>query len=445
MTVEDPSPIVPKLRFPEFRDEPAWSTPQLADLYGFKRTNSLSRDKLNYESGTIRNIHYGDIHTKFKPLFRVGEEHVPYVNPDASANGFDDESFCEEGDIVLADASEDLDDVGKAIEVVSLNGERVVAGTHTILATRRGSIPVVGFGGQLFQCIAVRTGIKREAQGAKVYGRSANRISAIPIPVPPKEAEQKKIADCLGSLDDLIAAEGRKLEALRQHKQGLMQQLFPKPGETVPRVRFPEFRDASDWKTGRCRDIANVLPGYGFPDRFQGNEKGQFPFYKVSDISRTVEERKKYISEARNYIESDVLDEIRGKPVPTGTIIFAKIGEAIRSNRRVVTTKPAVIDNNTAGIKAIETRSSDEFLFYLWSNVSLIDHAGGVVPAVSKSALENVPVCYPNDPEEQQSIADCLGSLDDLIATEGRMLDALRQHKQGLMQQLFPSLETGSR
>ena len=64
----------------------------------------------------------------------------------------------------------------------------------------------------------------------------------------PEVAEQQKIADCLGSLDDLIAAEGRKLEALRQHKQGLMQQLFPQPGETRPRLRFPEFEDAPAWE-----------------------------------------------------------------------------------------------------------------------------------------------------------------------------------------------------
>ena len=253
--------------------------------------------------------------------------------------------------------------------------------------------------------------------------------------------EQQKIADCLGSLDDMISTEDRKLNTLRQHKQGLMQQLFPQPGETVPHLRFPEFQDASDWKPGRCHDIARVLPGYGFPDKYQGNKRGQFPFYKVSDISRSIEDGKKYISEARNYIDSDVLSEIRGKPVPTGTIIFAKIGEAIRSNRRVITTEPAVIDNNTAGVKAIETKNSDEFLFYIWSNVSLIDHAGGVVPAVSKLALENVPLCYPSDPEEQLPIADCLGLLDDLIAAVGRKLDALRQHKQGLQQKLFPSLE----
>jgi type I restriction enzyme S subunit len=100
MTVDTQSSLVPQLRFPEFRDGPAWLTPQLADLYGFKRTNSLPRDKLNYETGTIRNIHYGDIHTKFKPLFRIGNEYVPYVTPDASANGVDNDAFCEEGDMV---------------------------------------------------------------------------------------------------------------------------------------------------------------------------------------------------------------------------------------------------------------------------------------------------------------------------------------------------------
>jgi len=224
-----PGETVPKLRFPEFRDDLTWLTPQLAELYRFKRTNTLSRDKLNYETGTIRNIHYGDIHTKFNALFRVGNEHVPYVNPDVSANAFDKDAFCEEGDIVLADASEDLDDVGKAIEVVSLDRECVVAGTHTILGTRRGSVPVVGFGGQLFQSNAVRAGIMKEAQGVKVYGISTNRISAVLVPVPPTASEQQHIADSLGSLDDLIATAGRKLEALRQHKQGLMQQLFPTP------------------------------------------------------------------------------------------------------------------------------------------------------------------------------------------------------------------------
>jgi len=202
--------LTPKLRFPEFVDDDGWQAPRLSDLYGFKRTNTLSRNTLNYKAGSIRNIHYGDIHTKFKLLFSVDHEYVPFINPEVSVDAFEEEDDCEEGDIVLADASEDLHDVGKAIEVVSLEGQRVVAGTHTILATRHGSVPIGGFGGHLFQSAAVRAGIQRESQGAKVYGISASRISTVVLPLPSTKAEQQKIAECLGSLDSLIAAEGQE-------------------------------------------------------------------------------------------------------------------------------------------------------------------------------------------------------------------------------------------
>jgi type I restriction enzyme, S subunit len=105
MTTDKLAHLVPRRRFAEFRDDPIWLALPLAELYSFKRTNTLSRDQLNYKAGTIKSIHYGDIHTKFKPLFRMENEHVPYINPDAASSGFSDDAFCEEGDIVLADAS----------------------------------------------------------------------------------------------------------------------------------------------------------------------------------------------------------------------------------------------------------------------------------------------------------------------------------------------------
>ena len=335
MTADKPSNLVPKLRFPEFRDDPPWLAPAFADLYSFKRTNTLSRDKLNYDTGAIRNIHYGDIHTKFTPLFRMGNEYVPYINLDASTSGFDDDAFSEEGDIVLADASEDLDDVGKAIEVVSLDGERVVAGMHTILATRRGSVPVVGFGGQLFQSAAVRAGIKKEAQGAKVYGISAKRVSAVPIPIPPTEVEQQKIADCLGSLDDLIAAEGRKLDALRQHKQGLMQQLLPQPGETVPRLRFPEFEDAPEWES---RELGLMTSKIGSGVTPRGGEKNYRssgrPFVRSQNVGwgELILDNVVHIDEythasfaATEVEEGDVLLNISGASIGRSAVADARI------------------------------------------------------------------------------------------------------------------------
>ena len=415
MTTYKPSHLVPKLRFPKFEGAGDWEEKQLSSLVKLVSGVHLAPDMYS----------------------TTGE--VPYFT---GPSDFTDAIQC----------------------VAKWTAESVnIAKQHDTLITVKGSgvgkiwyltLPSIAMGRQL---MAVRTEVgdrrfiyqflsTRRAQfealasGNLIPGLSRGDILGMAAYFPSRD-EQKKISDCLGSLDDLIAAEGRQLEALRQHKQGLMQQLFPQPGETVPRLRFPEFQDAPDWKTGRCRDIAKVLPGYGFPDKFQGNKKGQYPFYKVSDISHTIEKGQRYISEANNYIDSDVLDKIRGKFVPAGTIIFAKIGEAIRSNRRVITTKPAVIDNNTAGVKAMNGKSSDEFLFYLWSNVSLIDHAGGVVPAVRKSALENVPLCYPSDPAEQQRIADCLSAVSTRIGAQMGKLDTLRTHKQGLMQQLFPSLE----
>ena len=442
MTAENLSPLVPKLRFPDFRDDPTWSAPNFADLYGFKRTNTLSRDKLNYETGTIRNIHYGDIHTKFKPLFRVGDEYVPYVIPDASANGFHDDAFCEEGDIVLADASEDLDDVGKAIEVVSLDGERVVAGTHTILATRRGRVPVVGFGGQLFQSVAVRAGIKREAQGAKVYGISAKRISVVLVPVPPTVAEQQKIADCLGSLDDLIAAEGRKLDALQVHTQGLVQRLFPRPGEYVPRLRFPEFHDAPEWES---RELGVMTSKIGSGVTPRGGEKNYRssgrPFVRSQNVGwgELILDNVVHIDEdthasfaATEAEEGDVLLNISG----------ASIGRSAVADARIA---GGNVNQHVCIIRCLSEQIQAWFLCqYLISKhgQDQIDscQAGGNRQGLNFGQIRSFLIPQPRDVAEQERIADCLRTADIILATQAQRIVALKRQKQGLLQQLFPSL-----
>jgi len=204
-----------------------------------------------------------------------------------------------------------------------------------------------------------------------------------------------------------------------------------------PKLRFPEFRDAEAWSEGRFAEIAELLQGYGFPERYQGQITGEYPFYKVSDISKSLETGKVFIEESVNYINESVLKELKAKAIPEGTTIFAKIGEAIRSNRRAITTRTCLIDNNVAGIKRIEGRSTDLFVYFLMETISLIDYAGGVVPAVNKSVIEDIVIRFPKI-DEQQKIADCLSCLDELIADQSQKLDALKTHKKGLMQQLFP-------
>jgi type I restriction enzyme, S subunit len=222
---------VPKLRFPKFCDAPEWEEKPLGKVYSFKVTNSFSRDKLNYEQGLVKNIHYGDIHTKFSTLFDIKKEIVPFINSSEAIGRIKSDRYCIEGDMVFADASEDLNDVGKSIEIVNLNNEKLLSGLHTLLARQKKSKLIIGFGGYLFKSDGIRVGIKKEAQGAKVLGVSAGRLSNINIYFPTDKKEQQKIVDCLSSIDELITAQAQKLDTLKTHKKGLMQLLFPSTDE----------------------------------------------------------------------------------------------------------------------------------------------------------------------------------------------------------------------
>ena len=224
---EEKKSVVPRLRFPEFRDAEEWEVKRLGEVYSFHPTNSFSRDKLSYESGTIKNIHYGDIHTKFAVLFDITKEQVPNLHPSLDIEKSTHEAYCKEGDIILADASEDIDDIGKSIEIVNLNGEKLVSGMHTIMARQKSPKLIVGFGGYLFRTAYIREQIKREAQGAKVLGISPKRLSKISVIYPSIKAEQQKIVDCLSSLDEVINLQTQKLDTLKAREKGLMQQLFP--------------------------------------------------------------------------------------------------------------------------------------------------------------------------------------------------------------------------
>lgn len=219
---------VPKLRFAEFEKDAEWEKEAFGNVYDFKVTNSFSRALLNYEKGEVKNIHYGDIHTKFNTLFDIDEENVPFINSDVSIESIKEENYCLVGDIIFADASEDVNDIGKSIELTNLNNQRLLAGLHTLLARQKQSDLAIGFGGYLFKSDCIRKQIQKEAQGAKVLGISKTRINDVLISFPKNKKEQKKIASCLSSLDELIKAEADKIEQLQQHKKGLMQGLFPK-------------------------------------------------------------------------------------------------------------------------------------------------------------------------------------------------------------------------
>jgi type I restriction enzyme S subunit len=208
----------------------------------------------------------------------------------------------------------------------------------------------------------------------------------------------------------------------------------------IPELRFPEFENEGEWKEKKIADIGNVLQGYGFPEIYQGKKSGEYPFIKVSDISNTILKGKNSIGDVVNYINKIELKELNAKAIPIGATIFAKIGEAIRLNRRVLTTCESLIDNNVTGVKAIESQVTDGFIFYTLSRINLIEFSGGLVPSVNKSTLESIPVMIPKSIIEQKKIADCLSSLDELITTHIDKLETLKTYKKGLVQNLFPQV-----
>ena len=162
--------VTPTKRFSSFKSN--WMTKLYEDIYSFYSTNSLSRDKLNYENGEVFNIHYGDIHTKFSTMFDLTKELVPVINVDVDLSKCEDEKYCQEGDLVIADASEDYEDVGKTIELINLNNEKVLAGLHTFLARPNNYKMARGFAGYLLQSWKVRRQVMVIAQGSKVLGIS---------------------------------------------------------------------------------------------------------------------------------------------------------------------------------------------------------------------------------------------------------------------------------
>ena len=217
----------PSVRFKDDNGEdfPDWQEKIFNDVYSFKTTNSFSRDKLNYKNGSVKNIHYGDIHTKFYSLFNIEKEYVPFINKDIDISKIPEDCYLQEGDLVIADASEDYKDIGKTIEIQSISGEQLVAGLHTFLARKESDEIAKGFASFLMKSYKVRLEIMKIAQGTKVLGISKGRLGLIPLLLPTLP-EQIKITNFLTLIDQSIQNISQQIDDSLAFKQSLLQKMF---------------------------------------------------------------------------------------------------------------------------------------------------------------------------------------------------------------------------
>ena len=242
-----------------------------------------------------------------------------------------------------------------------------------------------------------------------------------------KTGEQQKIADCLSSLDELIAAQARKVDALKTHKKGLMQQLFPREGETQPRLRFLEFRDAGKWEKMTLGTAANFYNGRAYKQE-ELLDAGKYKVLRVGNFFTN-----------NNWYHSNLeLDET--KYCEDGDLLYAwsaSFGPRVWRGEKTI--------YHYHIWKVVEHSGIDkQFLFIILEHETERMKAkttnGLGIMHITKGAIEGWESFFPGL-AEQRKIADRLINLDGVIAAEARKLELLAEHKKALMQQIFPSID----
>ena len=197
-----------------------WEVKTYGEVFDILSTATYSRAELTTHD-EVGYVHYGDIHTQWNFTLDIQQVILPSVRNE-QVKGY---TFIKEGDIIMADASEDYSGIGKSVEVKNLNGKKIIAGLHTFLLRDSKNILVNGFKAYLHVTPFIKKQFDEFATGMKVYGVSKNNLTNVQIPVPPK-AEQKRIAQILSDMDDELAGLEQKLAKYRLVKQGMMQELL---------------------------------------------------------------------------------------------------------------------------------------------------------------------------------------------------------------------------
>ena len=409
LTAETKPARVPKLRFPAFRGADGWKLAPLSQLA--TRTKQKNRDE------TITRVLTNSAE------FGVMDQRDFFDKEIATQGNLESYFVVELGSYVYNPRISATAPVGP----ISKNkvGTGVMSPLYTVFKFKDGGND---FYEHYFKTTGWHTYMRQASSTGARHDRmaiSSDDFMAMPLPVPtPKE--QQKIAECLSSVDALMAAQARKVDALKTHKKGLMQQLFPTEGETQPRLRFPEFQNAGEWNKTTLGEAATFFNGRAYKQE-ELLESGKYPVLRVGNFFTN-----------NNWYYSDLeLDET--KYCDKGDLLYAwsaSFGPRMWHGVKVIYHYHIWKVEQHSGIDR-------QFLFITLENETermKSNSANGLgLLHITKGTIEGWDTAFPSPPE-QHRIASCLSSLDALITLETQKLEALKTHKKGLMQQLFPVL-----
>ena len=399
------------MRFPEFHGE--WEKCKVSDVLNFYSTNSLSWDQLEYGTDNMLNLHYGLIHVGLPTMVDLSKDILPAIKKENEPKNFE---LCKEGDIAFADASEDTNEVAKAIEFYTLEDKVVVCGLHTIHGRDKSNKTVVGYKGYAFSSTAFHHQIRRIAQGTKIYSISAKNFDECYIGIPSKE-EQTKIAKLLRLIDERIATQSKLIEDLKKLKSAIIDYAI-------------NSLDTDFAKFGSLYEMASEG---GTPTTSNASfyDNGKIPFIKIDDL------KKKYLTENKDFITELGLQKSSAWLVPSRSILFsngATIGEI------TITTYPVCTKQGILGIVP-KPNIDVEFLYYFMSSsyfkkaVSRIVTEGTMKTAYLKD-INNIRCPIPIK-EKQQDIAKMPSALNSKIDFEQSILKLFGSQKQYLLRQMF--------
>lgn len=405
--------LVPKLRFPEFKDAGKWKR-----LSGNKVFQQISNKSHNSDLPILAiTQEYG----------AIPRELIDY-NVSVTEKSIQSYKIIEVGDFVIS-----LRSFQGGIEYSNYKG--ICSPAYVIL---RKKIELNEyFFKQYFKTTAFIRDLTKNLEGLR-DGKmiSYKQFSDVPLPFPHR-GEQQKIADFLSSIDELITAHTEKLKALQSYKKGLMQNLFPAEDKNLPALRFPEFLDSGTWIKTVLGEIATFSKGKGI-SKSDVEIDGKLPCIRYGELYT---------------VYGETIDEVVSfTNIPVETLVLSKSNDVIipasGETQEDIATASCVKKEGVAlgsDLNIIRSNINGVFLsYYLNSSKKheIAQMAQGIsVIHLYPAQLKTLVIYLPPKSCEQQKIVDCLSFVDNLITAQTQKIEVLKIHKKGLMQQLFSSID----